>query len=118
MAKGLKGILLILGFWLLGEALSWVIGKYVPGNVLGMVMLFCSLQLGWVNEESVRAVSDFLTKNMAVMFLPPGIGIVVAYPILKDHWITITLATVLSTMAVMVVVGKMQDRWGRKDTEE
>lgn len=112
----MKGILVILGFWLAGEGVSWLIGGYVPGNVVGMVLMFCALQVGWVKEESVAQVSDFLTKNMAIMFLPPGVGVMIAYPILADHWITLTLATLLSTMAVIVVVGKLQDKLGKDET--
>ncbi len=115
--KGLKGILLILGFWLLGEVVSWLIDGFVPGNVIGMVLLFCALQTNLVKEKSVAKISTFLTKNMAIMFLPPGVGLIVAYPILRDHWITLTLATVLSTMIVMLVVGKLQDHFGKPEND-
>ncbi len=118
MMKGLKGILLILGFWLLGEVASWAINGFVPGNVIGMVLLFCALQGGLVKEKSVARISEFLNKNMAIMFLPPGVGLIVAYPILREHWITLTLATVQSTMMVMLVVGKLQDRFGKDENED
>lgn len=114
MAKGLKGIFIILAFLALGEAVSWLIGHFVPGNVIGMVLLFIALQAHIVREESVAAVSEFLTRNMAIMFLPAGVGIMVAYKMLEDNWLAITLATFVSTLLVLAVVGKMQDKLGKK----
>lgn len=114
MAKGLKGVFIILAFLAMGEAVSWLIGRFVPGNVIGMVLLFIALQVKLVNEESVAAVSEFLTRNMAIMFLPAGVGIMVAYKLLKDNWLPIALATIVSTLLVLAVVGKMQDKLGKK----
>ncbi len=108
---------MILVYWLCGEVVAKLTGNVVPGNVIGMMLLFCALQMGVVKAESVREVSEFLTKNMAIMFLPPGVGLIVAYPVLKEHWLTITLAMVLSTMAVLVVVGKLQDKFGKDESD-
>ncbi|MCR5696643.1 MAG: CidA/LrgA family protein [Marinilabiliaceae bacterium] len=110
MTQGLKGFFIIVIFWVVGEAISMLMQNFLPGNVIGMVLMFASLQKGWIREESVSAASEFLAKNMTIMFLPPGVGLMVAYEILGKHWLPITLATILSTMLVLVIVGKMSDK--------
>ncbi len=105
------GIIFILVFWLLGELIAWLTGEVIPGNVIGMVLLFIALQVKVVKEEKVEAVATFLMKNMALFFLPPGVGLIVAWSILRDHWLTILLAIIVSTIAVIMVVGKVYQAW-------
>lgn len=115
MAKGLKGIFIILAFLITGETISWLIGNFVPGNVIGMVLLFVSLQIKLVGESSIDVVAEFLTRNMAIMFLPAGVGLMVAYKMLGEHWISITLATVVSTLLVLATIGIIQDKMGKRE---
>lgn len=115
MKDGLKGILIILAYLTVGNGISILIGHFLPGNVIGMILLFISLQTGLVKEQSVEAVSTFLTKNMTILFLPPSIGLIASYKILGDNIITIILAIVVSTMLMLAVVGKLQDKIGKND---
>ena len=39
------GIFLILLFYLLGCFVAALIGNFVPGSVIGMILLFCALSL-------------------------------------------------------------------------
>lgn len=115
MANGLKGIFIILAYLIIGELASLAINNFIPGNVIGMVLLFVSLQIGLVKEESIEAVSTFLTKNMTILFLPPAIGLMATYKILGDNIITIILSIVVSTMLVLAIVGKLQDKIGKDE---
>ena len=66
----IKGIFIIILFLFLGEAASWLIDGVIPGNVLGMVGLFLSLVAGLVKADDVRPVALWLTRNMALFFVP------------------------------------------------
>jgi len=114
MAQSLRGILIILIFLALGELVSWLIDDFIPGNVIGMVLLFGALKFGIVRENSVGKVSDLLTSNMAIMFLPAGVGIMVAYKMITANLVAIVLATVISTLLVLAIVGKIQDKWRKR----
>ena len=111
----MKGILILLSYLIVGEGISMLINHFVPGNVIGMVLLFASLQAKIVKPESVEKVSDFLTKNMTIMFLPPSIGLIASYKILGNNIVTIVLAIVVSTMLVLAVVGKLMDKLDKTD---
>ncbi|MCQ2608893.1 MAG: CidA/LrgA family protein [Bacteroidales bacterium] len=111
----MKGVLVILFYLALGEGISMLMHKVIPGNVIGMVLFFISLQLKIVKEETIKPICDFLTQNMTLMFLPPAVGLIAAYELLGNHIITIILAIIVSTLLVMAVVGKLQDILGKKD---
>ena len=113
MAQSLKGILIILAFLAMGEFVSWIMDHFVPGNVIGKVLLFVALQLRWVKGSTVGKVAELLTSNMAIMFLPAGVGLMVAYQMITANLVTIVLGTVISTLLVLAFVGKMQDKWGK-----
>lgn len=114
----MKGILILLSYLIVGEGISMLINHFVPGNVIGMVLLFASLQAKIVKPESVEKVSEFLTKNMTIMFLPPSIGLIASYKILGNNIVTIVLAIVISTMLVLAVVGKMMDKLDKTDEND
>ncbi|MBR5168222.1 MAG: CidA/LrgA family protein [Salinivirgaceae bacterium] len=111
----MKGILILLSYLIVGEGISMLINHFVPGNVIGMVLLFASLQAKIVKPESVEKVSEFLTKNMTIMFLPPSIGLIASYKILGNNIVTIVLAIVVSTMLVLAVVGRLMDKLDKTD---
>lgn len=72
----IRGSFYILLFYFLGEMLSKLIGGFVPGSVLGMV-LSSALYFKAIKPESVKDVATSITKNMAVFFVPAGVGLMV-----------------------------------------
>ncbi len=110
-----KGSFIILLFLVAGEAISLLIDSFVPGNVIGMVLLFASLQSGIVKPRSIESVSVFLTKNMALFFVPASVGLMASFHLLGMHWLSILLASVISTMLVLAVVALIQDKYGRNE---
>lgn len=82
------GFVIILFFLVAGEAVSTLIGHFVPGSVLGMILLFLALCMKLIREEWVRSASDFLTKNMTVLFIPASIGIVEQWGLIRMNLIS------------------------------
>lgn len=99
------GVLIILACWLVGNALSVLIGGYISGNIIGMLLLFILLCTGVVKGESVRPAAKFLLGTMALFFIPFGVGLIDSYEVIMDNIVAISVATVVSTFAVIAVVG-------------
>ncbi|MDE6778163.1 MAG: CidA/LrgA family protein [Alistipes sp.] len=106
----MTGIVLILIFWLAGNAVSGMTGNVVSGNVIGMMMLFLALKLRAVNAETVRPAAHFLTANMAVCFVPFGVGLMVSYGAIADNLAAIAVSAAVSTVLVLVCVGRVTQR--------
>ncbi|MFI3283401.1 MAG: CidA/LrgA family protein [Rikenellaceae bacterium] len=114
MSRELKGIAIILGVYLLGEVISRLIGGFMPGSIIGMILLFISLQSGIVKEEDVKGVCNFMLNNMMLLFVPVTVGIMISYTIISDAWLTILISLIISTAMVIIVVGLLQQTLGRK----
>ncbi len=101
----MTGILYILLCWLVGNALSALIGGYVSGNILGMVLMFAALTLKVIDAEKVRPAAKFLLGTMALFFVPYGVGLMTSYRAIMDNFVAIIVATLLSTALVIAVAG-------------
>jgi holin-like protein len=85
----------------------------VPGSVLGMVLLTGALQLRWIRLAWVRPAADLLLRHMGLLFVPPGVAVLVYADLIRAEWLPIVAGSAVSTVAVLVVVGRVQQRLER-----
>ena len=109
-----KGASIIMLFYFLGECLSFLINGIVPGSVCGMVLLFLSLLLKLVKPRDVRSVSNALTQNMALFFVPAGDGLMASFDLISRYWAALLIVSVVTTAVIIAVVGYMQDKLEKK----
>lgn len=112
------GLCYILIFWLAGNAVSHLIGGYISGNIIGMVLLFISLKYKWVDAERIRPAARFLLGTMALFFVPFGVGLMVSYESIMENLPAILVAAVASTVIVLVVVGRSFQYLNRRKEEK
>jgi holin-like protein len=101
----MKGLFIILLCWLVGNGVSMIIDGYISGNIIGMLLLFALLCAGVVKGDTVRPAAKFLLGTMALFFVPFGVGLIDSYEVIMDNAVAIIVATVISTFAVIAVVG-------------
>ena len=99
-------------FYVLGEMMSLLIGKLIPGSVCGMILLFITLTLKWIRPHDVDKAASALTRNM--FFVPASIGLMHEYKILMSNWVVLLTVSVVTTLLVIVVVGVTEERLDRK----
>jgi holin-like protein len=109
----LGGLGLLLVFLLAGEALSGL-GLGLPGNVIGMLLLTGALSLGLVKVEQVRKASDTLLNNLAFLFVPPSVGVMIYFDLIGENWPAILVSIVVGAVAVLVAVGVPTEIWFRR----
>lgn len=100
--------MIILGLLAAGSMVSLAINGLVPGSVIGMMLMFAGLQLKLIKPEWVSAAANGLTRNMALFFVPAGVGVMVAFEVIATTWIHILVITIVSTIAVIAAVGLTQ----------
>ena len=108
--KLLKGITYILLFYFLGEIVSHFTGKIIPGNVCGMILLFLALTARIIKPEDVKTTANILTRNMALFFVPAGVGLMAEYNIIARNWAALLVVSIVTTILVMIVVGYVQEK--------
>ena len=105
--KYLKQLLIILIISFIGEILNHIIPLPVPASIYGMVILFVCLLTGIIRLSAVKEAGKFLIEIMPIMFIPAGVGLMSSWSVIKPLIIPITVATVLSLVAVMAVGGQV-----------
>ena len=88
----------------------------------GIILLFAALECKVIKLEQVKDVSLFLIEIMPVLFIPSAVGLMTAWGIIKDNWLTYIVITVVTTLLVMVVSGwvnqlilRLKKKGGRED---
>ncbi len=98
-------IILFLSF--LGEGLNFLLPFPIPASVYGLVLMLAALKFGIIKLHQVRETAAFLIEIMPVMFIPAGVGLLNSWNILQPIFIPVAFITVLTTIIVMVVTGKV-----------
>ncbi|NVK00804.1 MAG: CidA/LrgA family protein [Oceanospirillaceae bacterium] len=102
-----QGLLFVLLFQLFGELIVVSLGLSVPGPVLGMVMLLLLLLNRKQVPQSLRQVAEALLANLALLFVPAGVGLVLHFELLRTEWWIILLALVVSSLGAAVITATL-----------
>jgi len=101
----IKQIAIFLGFWFLGNLISYITKLPLSGSIIAMLLLVAALELKLVKTTDIKDVANFLLNNMAMFFIPAGVGLMCHYHVLKQEWMPISVAIVVSALLVLTVVG-------------
>lgn len=105
--KIIKQLFWIFLFSLLGELFSGLLVRFIaiPGSVIGMVLLFLALHFNVLELGAVDEVGTWLTDNMAIFFVPIGVGLMTNFSVLADFWIELLIIMVISSAFMMGLTG-------------
>jgi len=104
---------------LAGEIAVRAAGLPLPGPVLGMVLLFgILLARGGEPPAALASVADGLLRNLGLLFVPAGVGVIVHLGVLAEAIVPLALAVSIGTLAAIAVTGRlMQALLGRAGGE-
>ena len=102
-----KELLIVSGIYLAGEALASLLETGFPGSVIGMLLLLAALHLKWIKVDDIRYVASFLLGYMPLFFIPAGVGVMASYTLMEGFYVSIILLTLVSTLLVMAVTGRL-----------
>lgn len=112
-------------FWLfffvgLGEGISLLIKPFfpLPASVIGMIILFLALHNHWLGMDKVDQVGTWLTDNMAIFFVPAGVGLITNLSGLLSAWWQIGLIVIVSLVVTLISVGKLVQSMNQQTTKE
>ena len=118
MMKYLFQFLIILAFSFLGELLHFFLPLPIPASIYGIVLLFLALEFKIVKISDIRETSTFLISVMPIMFLPPAVGVIDSWDMVKASWLPYVAVTLISTIAVMGITGVITQAVIRKGRKE
>lgn len=110
----------LFAFLALGELFVMLTGVPVPSSIIGMLLLTMALKAGVVKLSHVEKMANFLVHNLGFFFVPAGIGLMSCLGIVGSQLVPIAIATVVSTVIIIVVTGHVHqwvrhsDIWGTR----
>ncbi|MBE5869167.1 MAG: CidA/LrgA family protein [Lachnospiraceae bacterium] len=105
--KYIKQLLIILFVSFIAEIMEYLIPLPVSASVYGLVLMLLGLMTGIIPLEKVEGAADYLVGIMTLMFVPPTVGIMSAAEELKQMGVALVVISVITTLIVMVVTGKV-----------
>lgn len=99
--KIIKQIFIILLFYVIGEAMSYLVQQvfrhlFIPGTILGMILLLIFLITKRIKKDDVEEVGTFLTNNMAFFFIPAAVSVMEYLSILQSTFLKIIIISIIS----------------------
>lgn len=116
--KYIKQVLIITVVTLLSELIKYVLPFPIPASIYGLIIMFVLLLSNRIQVHQVKDVSSFLIKAMPIMFIPAGVGIMTTWDQFQAILIPISVIVMISTLAVMIVSGKVTDLLLKGDQHE
>lgn len=113
--KMLKALLFIFLFLGLGELIYHLFDIPVPGNILGMLLIFMALKFRVIKLETVKPASDQLLKYMVLFFVPYGVGLMAYFDFIQSYWIILSFAAVFTTLITLYVTALVQQKLEKHD---
>lgn len=102
----IKQFSIILLFAFLGEILRAALPLPVPASIYGILLLFLALQRKWLAAGDIREAVAFLIQIMPILFVPPAVGLMEAWGVLRPDLGAYLLIVVVSTVMVILVTGR------------
>lgn len=112
--KFLRQFMIILLLSFLGEVLKMFIPLPIPASVYGLVLMLLCLVTGILKTSQVKEAAFFLIEIMPVMFIPAAAGLIDSWKVLQPLLLRILIITVVITIFVMVVTGKIAQMIAQK----
>ena len=106
--KILKYILQIIGLILINKAGFYIVeilNLRIPGNVLGMILLFVLLWTRVVRLEWFEGAADFLVRHLSFFFVPISVGLMTLGGLIAENGIQLAVILFLSAIIGMAFTG-------------
>ena len=101
----IRQLAILFGCLAVGELIVSLTGIQLPSSIIGMLVLALLLESKIIRLEWIQSLSRVLISNMGFFFVPAGIGLMLYFDVIKAQFWPIVVATVVSTVLVLVVTG-------------
>ncbi|TVY10133.1 CidA/LrgA family protein [Paenibacillus cremeus] len=99
------GFAILLAFYMLGTVIQVGLHVPLPANVIGLILFTLCLFLRIVKIEWVEDASQFLIKNMLMLFAPFVVGTMVFFSLIGQEAVLMLISLFASTFGVLLITG-------------
>lgn len=95
---------------LIGNFLQNVFHLFIPGSIIGMLLLFLLLKTGIIKMKWMEEGTSLLLRHLTLFFIPVTIGFMEYLELFSGRGILLLLIIVISTALVMGIGGAVSER--------
>ncbi len=99
-------LMLLIFIYQLGNFIVMDLHLKIPGNVLGMIILFGLLWLKVIRINQIQFTSNWLLKHLGFFFIPISVGLMTLGPILLHYGAAFLFVLSISAVIGMVTAGR------------
>lgn len=102
-------------FYFIGVLIVEWTGIFIPPSIIGLVLLWGLLMLNVINVKLIQEGASFLIAFLTLFFIPATVGVVDYPELLTVSGLLLVLAVFLSTVATIIITGKLSQYIERKE---
>lgn len=88
----------------------WLVETFhipLPGNVIGMIILFTLLMTGAIRLSWIEETTNFLNNHLGFFFIPICVGLMTLGPILLKNGLQIIFILMISLVIGLITTGSL-----------
>ncbi len=101
----ISGLVKLFLFQALGELVSNFLIPFIPGPVIGLVLLLLFLLLARRLPSDIDGVGSAILQHLGLLFIPASVGVLLYLPILKANAWAVVGTLLISVVATITVTG-------------
>jgi len=111
----IQGLVQLFIFQALGELVSKFALPFIPGPVLGLVLLLAFFSARGQVPTAIDEVGSSILQHLGLLFIPASVGVVLYLPLLQAHAWAISAALIISGVATVAVTAGLLKVLAKKD---
>ncbi len=111
----IQGLVQLFIFQALGELLSKFALPFIPGPVLGLVLLLVFFSVRGHVPAHIGTVGSSILQHLGLLFIPASVGVVLYLPLLQANAWSISAALVTSVVATVAVTAVLLKLLAKKE---
>ncbi len=116
--KFIKQFGIILAITFAGELLRAALPFPIPVSIYGLLLLLFLLATHILPLSAVQDTGKFLIEIMPVLFVPAAVGLLDSWPALQAVLLPVLVITIVTTIFVMGVTGRITQAVLNKERKE
>jgi holin-like protein len=116
-SKMLRALVVLFTGLFVGNLLNRLTGVPVPGPVIGLLIMLAFLVLGSGPDQPLRQIGHGLLRNMSILFVPAGVGLITQLPALEHDAMAIGIAILVSTALGMAATAGIMHLLAQRGNE-
>ena len=111
----IQGLVQLFIFQALGELVSKFALPFIPGPVLGLVLLLAYLSVRGHVPAAIDLVGGSVLQHLGLLFIPASVGVVLYLPVLQANAWALSAALVVSVVATVAVTAGLLKVLAKKE---